>query len=307
MVANKKEWTAYGLKRVEGKEWERWWYGRCKKHGHFVRQRCENPSERPPALERCCPDMVVGSYIDPIFGFVTSLEGPKEPKRRELRLFTTRPYFAGFAGSQPQDTVDLGQVRLARVPPGWMVVLCEGRRERKFYICGRCGAGFRTRPRSHDSPFGRECRGTLEQAALGHEFITDVLRLEFCMPHDPGDTALGFAYSLAYALVEGTAQALDVPSTDIGATVSYGPAGGVPPIILYDNVPGGAGLVARLESRDVLRQAIDGGLKRVASCCCGENTSCYGCLRNYRNQFVHRHLARGPVVNYLRTVLSRLA
>jgi len=208
---------------------------------------------------------------------------------------------------QPQDTVDWGAIRLAKVSPGWMVVLCEGRRERGFYICGQCGAGFRTRRRSHDTPFGRECRGTLEQAALGHEFITDVLRLEFCIPHDRGDTALGFAYSLAYALVEGTAQALDVPSTDIGATVSYGPASGVPPIILYDNVPGGAGLVARLESKDMLRQTIASGLERVAKCSCGENTSCYGCLRNYRNQFMHRHLQRGPVAQYLRALLPRLS
>lgn len=310
LVANKKEWTAYGLKRVEGKEWERWWYGRCKKHGHFVRKRCENPDEHPPALEpleRCCPEMIAGArYIDPIFGFVTSLEGPREPRRREPRMFTTRPYFAGFTGGQPQDTAEWGTLRLTKVSPGYMVVLCEGRRERGFYICGQCGAGFRTRRREHDSPFERQCRGTLEQAALGHEFITDVLRLEFCTPPDSDDATLGFAYSLAYALVEGTAQALDVPSTDIGTTVSYGPASGVPPIILYDNVPGGAGLVAKLESKDMLRQAIAAGLERVAKCSCGENKSCYGCLRNYRNQFVHRQLQRGPVAAYLSTVLTRL-
>jgi hypothetical protein len=39
---------------------------------------------------------------------------------------------------------------------------------------------------------------------------------------------------------------------------------------------------------------------------CGEQDGCYGCLRNYRNQFAHQHLKRGPVMSYLKTVLETL-
>jgi len=89
--------------------------------------------------------------------------------------------------------------------------------------------------------------------SLGHEFVTDVLQLQF----DPDLVAdiepIWFGYSLAYALVEGAAEILEVPSTDLNATVAYSEANSVPPIVLYDNVPGGAGLVARLEEERVLR------------------------------------------------------
>jgi hypothetical protein len=59
-----------------------------------------------------------------------------------------------------------------------------------------------------------------------------------------------FAYSLAYSLLEGAAEALEVPSADLSVTVKQSETGAqIPQIILYDNVPGGAGLVARLESK----------------------------------------------------------
>ena len=79
----------------------------------------------------------------------------------------------------------------------------------------------------------------------------------------------------------------------------------LPPIILYDNVPGGAGLVARLEREEVLKNCLQAALKRVEGACgCAPNTSCYGCLRSYRNQFAHQILQRGPVQQYLASVLS---
>lgn len=48
------------------------------------------------------------------------------------------------------------------------------------------------------------------------------------------------------------------------------------------------------------RSRIDG------RCGCDESTSCYACLRSYRNQFIHPELARGPVKDYLAQALSRL-
>ena len=38
VIANKKEWTSYGLKRVAEKEWDRWWYARCAIHNLFERR-----------------------------------------------------------------------------------------------------------------------------------------------------------------------------------------------------------------------------------------------------------------------------
>jgi hypothetical protein len=144
-----------------------------------------------------------------------------------------------------------------------MVVLCEGRRGEGFYLCGGCGAGFRNRQNSHRTPQGKECRGTLEQVSLGHEFVTDVLQLQLHHAPPNGLDIVHFAFSLAYAIVEGAAEVLYVPSIDLSTTVTHSDQHGVPPIILYDNVPGGAGLVARLEGEGVLKHCLQAALKRV--------------------------------------------
>ena len=41
------------------------------------------------------------------------------------------------------------------------------------------------------------------------------------------------------------------------------------------------------------------GLRRVESCECGPETSCYGCLRGYRNQRDHEVLSRGAAAQFL--------
>jgi ATP-dependent helicase YprA (DUF1998 family) len=306
LVANKKVWTSYGLKKVAEKEWDRWWYARCAKHNRFERKPWAGEGQCPP-FEKCCAKMSTGKYVDPRFGFVTSRDKPQEPKGRPPKVFTTRPYFAGSQDVTPGQ-IPLGPVTLTTVSPGWMVVLCEGRRGIGFYVCGACGAGFRTREKAHKNPYGQPCHGTLESVSLGHEFLTDVLQIQFQREPQPNPEPVWFAYSLAYALVEGAAsgEVLEVPSGDLNATVAYGSGQSpIPPIILYDNVPGGAGLVARLQEKATFQACLVAARQRVAGTCrCGESTSCYGCLRSYRNQFAHQFLQRGPVLTYLERVLS---
>jgi len=166
--------------------------------------------------------------------------------------------------------------------------------------------GFRKREKGHKTPHGQDCRGTLAQVSLGHEFVTDVLQLQFHLNYMGDMEPVWFAYSLGYALVEGAAEVLDIPSTDLSATVAYRQEHPIPPIVLYDSVPGGTGLVARLEEKETLRTCLEAAKKRVSGTCgCDENTSCYGCLRSYRNQFSHQYLQRGPVMHYLDAILSR--
>ena len=108
-----------------------------------------------------------------------------------------------------------------------------------------------------------------------------------------------------WALVGGAAEVLGVPSIDLSTTVHYESHHTVSPIVIYDNVPGGAGLVARLEREEVLKDCLETAMKRVeGNCGCAPEVSCYGCLRSYRNQFAHQSLQRGPVHKYLESVLS---
>jgi hypothetical protein len=304
LVANKKVWTSYGLKRVSEKEWPRKYYKRCLKHNAFYQWEPGEPE--PPS--KCGDPLQRSIYIIPRFGFVANRNKPEAPTSRPPRVFTTRPFFTGDApdpGSvmMPENSP---VITMKKASPGRMLVLCEGRRGEGFYVCGVCGAGFRRREKAHATPTGQDCLGALEQVSLGHEFETDVLRIQFHPKPEIDSEIVWFAFSLAYSLVEGAAEVLEVPATDLSATVYVGELDKIPPIVLYDNVPGGAGLVARLEEKETLRACLEYAMKRVSgSCGCADITSCYGCLRNYRNQFAHQHLQRGPVRQYLTALLNR--
>ena len=301
LIANKKEWTSAGLKRVKGKEWPLKYYARCSKHNLYLQS---------PPLQKCCDQMIESKYIDPIFGFVTSKGKPDEPKGRPVKSFTTRPYFVGFNVAEPIVSSFNG-LDITKAVPAKMAVLCEGKRNQGFRICTSCGVGYKQLTKQlmkkHKSPFGGDCSGQWTgQVSLGHEFATDVIRLQFLLQAEYSDP-IWFSYSLAYALVEGVSYTLDIPSSDLSTTVSNSNnKNNIPPIILYDNVPGGAGLVARLEKNDIVKDSLEAALQRVSGGCkCGEDTSCYGCLRSYRNQFAHQYLQRGPVAKYLRNILDQ--
>lgn len=303
LIANKRVWTSYGVKRVPGKEWPRYFYVRCQVHNTLARSQDE-----AGILDLvCCSQARVGTYIDPIFGFVTNRQSPKQPRQKPRRRYTTRPHFAGFEQASDADRLDLGFVKVRPAASGRLVVLCEGSRQERFYVCSECGAGFAKRPTgSHKTPYGRDCtKVTLGNGvALGHEFTTDVLELSFVSVPADAESAMGFAYSLAYALVEGAAEALEIPSSDLNTTVTHLEPG-LATIVLYDNVPGGAGLVASLEEPGMLHKVLGVARKRVSGACgCDASTSCYGCLRTYGNQFIHPELVRGPVEEYLSSVLA---
>lgn len=77
----------------------------------------------------------------------------------------------------------------------------------------------------------------------------------------------------------------------------------MPALVLFDDVPGGAGYVRRIaQNKDTLRSVLQAALRKLERCRCGgeqRDTSCYGCLRNYHNQFCHDELERGTVIDFL--------
>ena len=76
-------------------------------------------------------------------------------------------------------------------------------------------------------------------------------------------------------------------------------------LILYDDVPGGAGFVARLSREEIFAEALYRARERVAGGC-GCDSSCYGCLRSYRNQFVHSVLDRYKALRFIKAVTERV-
>ncbi len=114
----------------------------------------------------------------------------------------------------------------------------------------------------------------------------------------------GFWYSLLYALLEGVSSEMQIERRDLDGCLYPMPGNpfGNPALILYDDVPGGAGHVRRLARGDTFKKVLKASLSRLQRCECGGargSASCYGCLRHYRNQFCHDDLNRGMAMRFL--------
>lgn len=274
VVANKKEWESYGVKVVPEMGLEQGSYS----YSNACDFRLDEDARAAGARAR--------KYLIPTFGFTTELfRAPAAPQRRTQRLYTTRPFFPGFA-EEPDAHTFFG-VQVTPASPGTLVILCEGKNKSGFYICQECGAHKPRRVERHDSPAGRHCPGILEQFSLAHKLHTDVVRMQF-----PGILGEWDAYSVGYAVLLGAATTLGVPDLDLNVTVTASVGRQGTAIVLYDNVPGGAALVAQLsEEEEVFARMLAAAQERVEGRC-GCGSSCYGCLRSYRNQFAHPHLDR---------------
>lgn len=277
VVANKFEWRSHGIKVLQEKA--------CKvqKYSYDDARNFERWDARPD-------DSRKGRlYLIPEFGFTTDFhEKPKRPERREGREYTTRPFFRGFTDGAPQDTRTIKGVRLTKAVPGELVVLCEGKGKSGFRLCQSCGTLVPHGSIQHKDYFRKPCKGHAVEYSLAHELVTDVMRLEF--KGIPGQSEIN-AYSVGYAMMHGTATVLGVPDTDLNVTITGSEKKNGLAIVLYDSVPGGAGLVAELEDEKVFLEALRCAREHVSDKC-GCDSSCYGCLRSYRNQFAHNELNR---------------
>ncbi|MHB1560175.1 MAG: DEAD/DEAH box helicase [Isosphaeraceae bacterium] len=319
VVAGGSLWVSRGLRYRPRFAWPTYHYAVCDGCGRYHSCRAEIGA-LPPTCSSCGDRLSESGrgnrvFVEPIFGFVSSDEPRKPSESRPDRTYAGRIYFA--AEGNPEES------RFAMERDG---VRFEGQFSRSgrlavvnsagFRICPTCGHGERvTTPRKkgesgHAPPWSlattKTCRGTLKHWDLGHEFQTDLFELRVhgwhCEP--------AFWNSLLYALLEGAAADLSIRRQDLdGCLYSADGKDKIPALVLFDNVPGGAGHVRRIGEHleDVLRAARD----RVSGACgCGGgtngpgDTSCYGCLRNYRNQWLHDQLRRGEVHRFLDAFLK---
>jgi len=133
--------------------------------------------------------------------------------------------------------------------------------------------------------------------------MTDVIHLDFL---SGGARSEGFWRSLLYAVLEGASEALSIRRQDLDGCLHV-EAGSLahPVLVLLDSVPGGAGHVARVIQQ--LPAVLEVSLRRLnGQCGCSEETSCYGCLRNFGNQFWHDQLSRGEIREYLLELLGHV-
>ncbi len=306
VVAKGYIWESAGLRVVRDRTWPIYWYAICPDCKRYIQDKMigENP---PPVLCESCKKAIarkeVHKFITPIFGFVTNRENePSKPgESRPKREFTTRPYF--FDYKEPiEKEFKIGKfgIRCRYSSNGELAVICKGKKGVGFWICFDCGAAFSERPKGgHRKPLGEECSSSIRGPLhFGHTFKTDVLTI-FLEKYEFSEevTEEGFWFSLLYAILEGASQALGIRRQDLDGCLY--PYEGKIALVLFDNLPGGAGHVKRIMDEQNFYKVLENALNRVKNCTCGPETSCYGCLRNYHNQFCHKFLKRGSVLKFL--------
>lgn len=326
IVAAKHIWVSGGINQRPNRDWPTYNYAVCPQCGRFHRSisRIEGPCTVCGSNLFGWPRLY-GTFIIPEFGFIVGDHPRPSGEARPERIYSSRVYFAEYATpeddgvpSEPpfEETPGLSSAqaqvwqRYSRY--GKLAVVNPGRFNRGFRVCETCGFAepapdvptgrSRRAPRIHLNPrTGKDCRGRVSTYHLGHEFLTDVLELRF-----EGLLASRVDYelwlSLLYALLEGASETLGIRRDDLDGTLYRYGAGIAPALVLYDNVPGGAGHVRRIA--DELGDVSLAAWERVDGCECGEETSCYECLRNFRNQPFHDQLARGLARDFLRDLLQ---
>ena len=144
----------------------------------------------------------------------------------------------------------------------------------------------------------------MEVIRLGHSFKTDVARFIIPTLDETAHRSFAKALSFMYALLEGISVTFNIERRDIDGIVEPNRDLGTYDILLYDNVPGGAGHVKRLVDKDAILKALGAAREKVAQKCCDEGTSCYNCLRNYNNQKYHELLTRQYALEVVEEIIA---
>ena len=187
-----------------------------------------------------------------------------------------------------------GKIAVDVGPRGRLIAVADGPSAMGFWVCDWCGHGAARvlhpqKPPKHNHLLTNQpCAGPQRLVDLAHSYETDLLTLDIDLPGFQGTQDAW--KSVLYAVVEAACEVLEIARDEIGGSLS--PVGADRwSLALFDAVSGGAGHVIQIEEN--LNQVLGAALRRVSTCDCGPETSCYGCLRSYSNQRDHDELSRG--------------
>lgn len=296
--------TSRGVYRLPGRDLEEFKYHVCGRCGAY-RQSLTDVS---PDCAKCGDVAATAprTLTIPSFGFVadpaTQRPGPRPPQRSwsgATHVLRESPEATDFSLSLPG-----GQVHGRVGPRGEMIAIADGPVGMGFWICDWCGAGTSaaSQPKpltTHPNPMsGKACKGFSRRLDLAHRYETDILT--FSLPPSLPLNAEGLR-SVLYAVVEAASDALEIARDDIGGSLNPTAADSWA-LALFDTVPGGAGHILNVAKN--LSTVLEAAWKRVDTCECGPETSCYGCLRSYSNQREHDELKRGAAERILARLMS---
>jgi hypothetical protein len=252
---------------------------------------------------------VFEKYIIPNMGFSTEHKEIKSVVLKPKKTFASPTYYLG-GGLSNHDKEDYGfGVSIESSRNDELITLNEN----PFYVCASCGytviiEKFKNvspmrvyyEKKRHPKKYNEKslCSNLeLTRTHLAHVFSTDVVKITIKEIFTESE-----ALSFLYAFLDGIALAFNIERNDINGVYSYDK--GNTQFVLFDHVPGGAGHVKRIMSKNNIIEALEQALSIVEKECCEEDSSCYDCLRNYYNQSYHEKLKRGQAKRKIKEVLT---
>ena len=309
VVAGGKLWTSGGVYRLPNRALLGNYYAVC--HECFLYREAPSAEDLDPVCPSCgtVHKGMARGYWKPEFGFVALRQVRNPGMVAPLRSWHGATYVQSLGAEVFEYAWPLangGTAATRAGERGRLIAVSEGRNGAGFLICDWCGWGTAAggkAPASHPNLLkDGECTGPLAWRSLAHPYETDILEISFDALAVSSGLSVGAWRSVLYALLEGASDALDISRDDIDGTL-YPRAGRKISLVLFDTVPGGAGGALRIaRSFDAVLETAS---RRLARCECGEETSCYGCLRNFRNQAFHEQLRRGDALAFLSSLSAR--
>ena len=305
IVAGKKLWKSVGVRKPRGQELLVRRYGKCPVCKAFVWP-IDNFSEKG-VCPVCHEEFVLEKkMLIPSYGFVGEADekgvGVRKPRSKGRSSVHFSQHWPNEVAVS-EIAFPGGVVRKRYAENGQLCVLNAPRRG--FQVCSYChGAAVGGEAIKHaywceksgQTPFIEN------YSALGTSFVSDVLELVFDIQTTPCYVNEAWE-AVMWALFTAAAKILEVPETELGGTMYENESHGIS-LLIYDDVPGGAGHARQLNERvsELVKEAykvVDG------HCGCGEETCCYGCIANYYNQTSQAKLSRGAAKEILGALLSK--
>lgn len=286
--------------------------GEIAKHYFCECPKCRkiNVSVSSGGLKKCScgqdlADVKIQKFIQPLDGFMTGVTKESSHLKPKRSYAGEVSYIGG--GIKDSNQLNLNNILLAESSSNDELLVVN---RSCFYMCPVCGYSEITKlgntfpqiSKTHKNHRQYSCPNEkLDLIKLGHKFQTDVVR--FIIPLlTPEDKGYSKALSFLYSMLEGVSIGLGIERNDLDGILELNPKTNSYDILLFDNVPGGAGHVKRLIKREAIITSLENALYKVSQNCCDEETSCYNCLRNYYNQSQHNKLKR----KYAKEIISVL-
>jgi hypothetical protein len=327
VVANGRIWTSAGLAYSPNQFMPVQVYKACPECNHV-----EVGLEKNDLAAECpfCGNPKRGfsiNYIEPV-GFVTDYaerRGGKPGQVRPRRMYADEARLISQARENVFHITDHPAIRRALLPAlsknkmesGRLFIVNKGPNGMGFHRCDFCNRMepakklSKLKVKHNDIRTGVKCRSEWMSypVCLAHEFSTDIaiiqittqLPVQANSQHEQGDFVNHIATTLSEAFRFAATDLLNIQDSEIRSSFKLRDMRA--DIILYDNVPGGAGYAKQLQDvsmRKLLKRAI-----RLLECPSKCSTACRNCLCDYSNQTRWPKFKRKPVLEWLNSLIDR--